>query len=48
MLGLNTLQALMYVLRLQKEWDTVIRHQYELDLNFDGSFKALNMQIESD
>jgi hypothetical protein len=25
-LGLNTLQALMYVLRLQKEWQTVTRH----------------------
>lgn len=27
-LGLNTLQALMYVLRLRGEWETVTRHQY--------------------
>jgi hypothetical protein len=25
-LGLNTLQALMYVLRLRGEWETVTRH----------------------
>lgn len=25
-LGLNTLQALMFLLRLQKEWETVTRH----------------------
>lgn len=47
-LGLNTLQALMYVLRLQKEWETVTRFQYELDVNFDGSIKFLNRQIDSD
>ena len=41
-LGLNTLQALMMQLRLQKEWDSVTRHQYELDLQMDGSFKTLN------
>ena len=48
MLGLNTLQALMYVLRLRKEWETVTKQQYELDLNFDGSIKKLNKQVSSD
>ena len=47
-LGLNTLQALMYMLRLVKEWETVTRQQYELDLNMDGSFKTLNSQVSSD
>jgi hypothetical protein len=28
LLGLNTLQALMFVLRLQREWDLVTKHQY--------------------
>ena len=51
-LGLNTLQALMYVLRLRGEWETVTRHQYQLDFNIDGSIKAnttaLNMKVDSD
>ncbi len=51
-LGLNTLQALMYSLRLRREWETVTRHQYELDLNLDGSVRAnknaLNHQVDSE
>ena len=35
-LALNTLQQLMFVLRLQKEWFTVTKKQYELDLNQYG------------
>lgn len=52
-LGLNTLQALMYVLRLRGEWETVTKHQYEINFNCDGSIKAnttsaLNQQVDSD
>ena len=38
----------MYLLRLQKEWETVTRHQYEIDLNFDGSIRTLNMQVDAE
>ena len=31
--GLNTLKALMYVCRLQKEWVTVTSNQYPADTN---------------
>ena len=37
----------MYTLRLVKEWETVTRQQYELDLKMDGSFKTLNSQVSS-
>lgn len=47
MLGLQTLQALMYMLRLQKEWETVTKPQYELDLDFEG-VKTLNAQVDND
>lgn len=38
----------MYLLRLQKEWETVTRHQYEIDLNLDGSIRTLNVQVDAD
>lgn len=47
MLGLNTLKALMYLLRLQKEWDTITRVQYELDLEFDW-VHSMTKQVDSD
>lgn len=42
--GLTTLQELMRQLRLQKEWDTVTRVQYDIDL--DGTLKSLKVTNE--
>lgn len=50
-LGLNTLQALMYLTRLQREWEDVTSKQYALDSNFDGTAKSsknLNFDVEPD
>lgn len=48
-IGLNTLQMLMFLLRLQKEWYTVTRLQYQLNLNADGSVKDIaQSDIDSD
>ena len=38
----------MYQLRLQHEWETVTRHQYELELDHDGMFKTCYKQVDSD
>jgi len=46
--GLNTLQALMFVLRLQKEWETVTRPQYEIDVNLDGSLNPKIIESKVD
>jgi len=40
---------LMFLLRLQKEWYTVTRLQYQLNLNADGSVKDIaQSDIDSD
>lgn len=37
----------MYILRLQKEWHTVTRIQYKIDLNIDGTVKETAVDSEN-
>jgi hypothetical protein len=47
-LGLNTLEALMIVLRLKQEWDLHVKAQYALQIPETKSVKKLNKLVSAD